>query len=72
MKLWSSRYQSAEARPFAPYLSRLHGEDIFAPLLTCPSATASVPNALGSINSLQGKKFTKEMNYVYGIHFLDE
>lgn len=73
IKLWSSRCQPAEARPFGPYLSRLHGGKHWDPLCSLvPSATVSVPNALASINSLQGKKFTKEMNYAYGIHFLDE
>jgi hypothetical protein len=26
----------------------------------------------GALTPCRGKKFTKEMNYAYGIHFLDE
>lgn len=59
MGLWSPRCQPAEARPLAPVCPSYTGKGIFVPLLSQPSVTISVPNALGSINSLQGKKVHK-------------
>lgn len=59
IELWNSRCQPAEARPLGPYLSQLCGERHFCPLLSCPSVPVSVPSALGSVNSLQGKKVHK-------------
>lgn len=41
-------------------------------LVVRPSVAVLVPRALGSVSSPQGRKSTKEMNYAYGSHFLDE
>lgn len=59
MELWSSRCQPAGPDLLALICPGYMGKGIFAPLLSRPSVTVSVPNALGSINSLQGKKVHK-------------
>lgn len=73
IELWNSRCQPAEARPLGPYLSRLCGGKAFLPPCSLVFLSLSLfPVRWGALTPCRGKKFTKEMNYAYGIHFLDE
>lgn len=59
---------ASRGQTFGPVRPRTWGRHLCPPL--CAFCHRGCSQCSGSINSLQGKKFTKEMNYAYGIHFL--
>lgn len=73
-ELWNSRCQPAEASALGPWplaVPAAPGE-AFAPSLSSFCHCLLSPAHWGALIPRRGKKFTKEMNYAYGIHFLDE
>lgn len=64
-ELGSSRCRQRRLNLWAPPV-------LLCPLALAPSAAVSVPRAWGALTPRRGRKSTKEMNYAYGTHFLDE